>query len=83
MSAEQISDLLVQQNKQPSNAWDDLRDSTSTPAKEDDMGLPVFSDVALQEIKQQVQDIVLQAATQVRMQGQADSISWRNSSIPE
>lgn len=74
MSAEQIYDLLVQQNKQPSNAWDDLRDSTSTPAKEDDLGLPVFSDVALQEIKQQVQDIVLQAATQVRMQGQADSI---------
>lgn len=74
MSAEQIYDLLVQQNKQPSNAWDDLRDSTGTPDKEDDMGLPVLSDAAMQEIKQQVQDIVLQAATQVRMQGQGDSI---------
>lgn len=74
MSAEQIYDLLVQSNKQPSNAWDDLRSPEGDPSKEDSNGLPVLSDAAMQEIREQIQDIVLQAATQVRMQGQENSI---------
>lgn len=66
LSAEEVYELLLQKNNQKGTPWEDLRDPSEN--------MDILDDASMREIQEQIQDIVLQAATQVKLQGQADTI---------